>query len=297
MRRGPGGRGSSLPENDVAEAGRRRSVARQLVRGYAAGDRDHGDAGPEPPAAVDRAVGCPLGRMRGGRGRRRGWWPIEPEALGIARGPLRLEIADQLLDLRAVGRVLRERQVFAIAEDRRVVVAEVAIALADVEQEVGQRPGVERLLVLVDRLAEPGERVELLAALEVELGLAQGGILGPRDGCGDGGERDRDRDQETVQGHFLRNGSRVSAGSMVEGDGFAGAGSGAGGATAGGSGRSGWAGLIGRRAGRRAGLGGAGGLAAGGVAWRSTRKSRCAEVRSTGIAASRYPSRRTTNVR
>src|SRR5262249_62031097 len=86
-----------------------------------------------------------------------------------------------------------------------------------VDQEIGQRLGVECLLVLVERLAELGQRVELLAALEVELGIAQRGVIGSGDGCGDGQERERD--QESGQGHFLRNGSSVSDGSIGGGAG------------------------------------------------------------------------------
>src|SRR5258707_708306 len=83
------------------------------------------------------------------------------EAAGVLLVLLGLEVVDQLLDLRAVGRVGRRGEVLLVAEDRRVVVAEVAVALADVEQEVRDRPGLVRLLVLVERLAELGERVEL----------------------------------------------------------------------------------------------------------------------------------------
>src|SRR6185503_14194576 len=108
-----------------------------------------------------------------------------------------------------------------------------AVALADVEQEVGQRLGVEGLLVLVDRLAELGQRVELLATVEVQLGSAQGGIVGGRDPSGDG--RNREREQEPGQRHFLRNGSRVSAGSIAGTGGFGAEGAAAGGAAAGGA--------------------------------------------------------------
>src|SRR5262249_16437627 len=92
----------------------------------------------------------------GGRGGGRG---LEAEAAGILLVLLGLEVVDQLLDLRAVGRVGRGGQVLLVAEDRRVVLAEVAVALADVEQEVRDRLGVERLLGLVQRLAERGQRV------------------------------------------------------------------------------------------------------------------------------------------
>src|SRR5262245_63517503 len=111
--------------------------------------------------------------MLDGRWWRRGGGAPEPQPLGVGLRLARLEIADQLLDLLAVRRVGRELEVLPVAEDGSVVVAEVAVALADVEQEVGERLGVERPLVLVDRLAEPGERIELLAALEVELGGAR----------------------------------------------------------------------------------------------------------------------------
>src|SRR5262245_32328525 len=112
---------TSLPEHDVAQRGRRRAVrARGGVDRHAAAC-ERGDAGPQPPPLVERA----LGRARWGRGRRgrpgrfaRRGLQGELRArllilLGLALG---LELGDQLLDLLAVRRLAREREVLAVAE-------------------------------------------------------------------------------------------------------------------------------------------------------------------------------------
>ena len=183
----------------------------------AAGDPDHGDAGPEPPLLVERASS----RRRALRTVRR----LGPEAdlLGVPRGLLLLELGDQLLDLLAVRGVRIELQEPLEAEDRRLVVAEVALALADVEQEVGDRLGVERLLVLVERLVELLQREQLLAALVVPLRGAHRRIVGVGGARGrDAGEADHEEEVERPgHGDFLvLNGSSVSVGSIGPWPGF-----------------------------------------------------------------------------
>ena len=150
---------------------RGRSSARprlgRRVDADAARDADDRDAGPEPPLLVDRRVLSTGGGGGGGSASCRRASAPSPRAFLSSSSSI------ELLDLVLVRRVGLELQVLLEAEDRLVVVAEVAVALADVEQEVGQRLGVERLLVLVERLVELAEREQLLAALEVTLRRAR----------------------------------------------------------------------------------------------------------------------------
>src|SRR5690242_13495780 len=97
----------SLPEHDVAEAGRGWAVwPCDRVDSDAAARGHHADPGPEPPGRIERSGGRRLLDRCGGLRP-----ALEAEPPGVALILLGSELADQLLDLRAVGCVGSQGQV------------------------------------------------------------------------------------------------------------------------------------------------------------------------------------------